>query len=434
MPVLPFNVQTELANMGERFNAVELMPLTVEVRLVPLNDSELLFTIDAVAALPFAVLVITFAELDKVFVEAAATPADKFKPVDATPLTVDVNVDPDTVKVLVLTAGAVDVIPLMEEVIVFTGLVSALLLIIDTPVAAIPFTVVVSVLVELVLPMVLMIGAVATLPFAVLVIIFAELVNVLVEAAATPAVKLKPADATPLTVDVNVDPDTVKVFVLTAGAVDVIPLMEEVIVFTGLVKALLLIIDTPVAAIPFTVVVSVLVELVFPMVFTIDAVATLPFAVLVITFAELVRVLVEAAATPAVKFKPADATPLTVEVNVDPDTDKLFVLTAGAVDVIPLTEEVIVFTGLVKALLLIIGTPVAAIPFTVVVNVLAELVLPIVFTIGAEAAIPLVVLVRVFTLLPNVLVVALTVPVASLVHTGDAAVPVFTLNALSVVL
>ena len=168
--------------------------------------------------------------------------------------------------------------------------------------------------------------------------------------------------------------------------------------------------------------------------FTIDAVAATPLVVFVIILVALLSVLVIAAVIAGVRFKPEEATPFTVEVRVDPDKDKAVVLTAGAVDVIPLTEEVIVFAGLVNALLLIIDTPVAAIPFTVVVSVLVELVLPMVFTIGAVAGTPLVVLVVVVSMLTRVLVVAPMIPVARLVHTGEAAVPVFTLNAFSVVL
>jgi len=74
-------------------------------------------------------------ELDKRFVVLAATMGAKFKPPDAIPFTVEVKVAPLSVIAFVFIAGAVEVMPLMLDVIIFAALVNVLLLMIFTPVA-----------------------------------------------------------------------------------------------------------------------------------------------------------------------------------------------------------------------------------------------------------------------------------------------------------
>jgi hypothetical protein len=223
------------------------------------------------------------------------------------------------------------------------------------------------------------IGDVAATPLTVLVRVLTALPKVWVVAADIAGVKFKLPEAIPFIVDVNE-----------------LPLRES---------ALVLIIGTPVPAMPLIVVVSVLVELLLLTEFTIGDVAATPLTVLVRVLTALPNVWVVAADIAGVKFKLPEAIPFIVDVNELPERE--------------------------SALVLIIGIPVPAIPFIVVVSVFTELVLPTEFTMDVVAATPLTVLVRVLAALPNVWLV---VPITNGVHTGEAEVPVFTMNTFVVVL
>ena len=204
VPELPRSDHAVAAIAGVKLRALEATPLMVEVRLAPLNDSA------------FELIILT--------------------PVPATPFIVVDNVFTELVLATEFTMGAVAATPLVVLVIVFTELPSVLLLMIFTPVPAIPFIVVDKVFTELVLATEFTIGAVAATPFEVLVIVFTELLNVLVEAASTAGDKLSAALAIPLIVEVRLTPLNESALLFTIGTVaPATPLMVVDRVFAELV-------------------------------------------------------------------------------------------------------------------------------------------------------------------------------------------------------
>jgi hypothetical protein len=196
--------------IDDKFTPPDATPFIVDVKVVPLKASAFVFTIGAVAATPLVVLVNVFTALLNVLVVAAATTGVKFNPPDAIPLMVDVKVVPLNDSAFVFTMGAVAAIPLVVLVIVFAELPKVFVVagtIPDkfTPPDATPFIVDVKVVPLNASAFVFTIGAVAATPLVVLVNVFAELPKVFV-VAGTMEDRLTPPDATPLIVEVKLVP------------------------------------------------------------------------------------------------------------------------------------------------------------------------------------------------------------------------------------
>jgi hypothetical protein len=161
-----------------------------------------------------------------------------------------------------------------------------LVLIIGTPVPKIPLTEVVSVLTELELLTEFTIGAVAATPLTVLVRVLVLLPNVLVVALNIAGAKFNAPEATPFMVEVTEVPERESALELITG--------------------------TPIPVIPFTVVESILTELLLLIEFTMGEVAVIPFTVLVRVLVALPIVWVVEPVTNGIQFGEAGVPTLTI--------------------------------------------------------------------------------------------------------------------------
>ena len=262
------------------FTPVPVTPFAEVVKV--LADEALLklpITLD-VAATPFTVEVSVLPVMLNVFVEAALIADVKFRAVDATPLTVVVKLVPLNEVVLLLTKGTVvletplivvlkvfadevlltlviamvvSVIPFMLLVKIFPETLKEFVLINGADVPATPLMVEFKLLPDDVLATVFTAFAVAATPFTVEVKVLADELIVCVVPALIAGAKFKAVDATPFTV-----------------VVKLVPLNEV---------ALELMMFTPPPVTPFIVVVNVFVDEVLETVFIVGAVATVPLNV-----------------------------------------------------------------------------------------------------------------------------------------------------------
>ena len=98
---LPPKSQLLLIMAGDKFKPEEATPLIVAVNVVPESDKTFVLIIGAIAVTPLVVLVIVFTALNKLLVVPAAMAGLRFNPADAIPLMVEAKVVPASDRVLV---------------------------------------------------------------------------------------------------------------------------------------------------------------------------------------------------------------------------------------------------------------------------------------------------------------------------------------------